>query len=399
MNIRHRLAFIVSHPVQYYVPLYRRLAQRNDIESKVFFTWHGGEQARYDPGFERDVLWDIPLTSGYEYEVVPNVSRRAGSDRFWGIRNPNLVDLVSGWRPDIIHLTGYAFASHLRAMRSFHRRGVPVLFRGDSHLLDELPGVRSSLKRLVLGQVYSWVAGCLYVGKNNYNYFHQAGVPESRLFYCPHSIEVDRFSEPNEVLEQKAQSWRQDLQIAPDQRVLLFAGKFEAKKRPIELMSAVAEMQDRHLVLIMVGNGELEGAVREIANRAPAKFRIIPFQNQSLMPVVYRLGDVVILPSAHDETWGLAVNEAIASGRRVLVSDKVGCACDLVKSSKIGEIFATDNWTDFASKAAKLLDGLSESSWLRNQARSFDTEVAERHLIEALQKVIETRSSRRVEAT
>src|SRR4029077_18860912 len=35
-----RLALVVSHPIQYFVPLYRRLARRSDMILKVFFTWH-----------------------------------------------------------------------------------------------------------------------------------------------------------------------------------------------------------------------------------------------------------------------------------------------------------------------------------------------------------------------
>ena len=49
------------------------------------------------------------------------------------------------------------------------------------------------------------------------------------------------------------------------------------------------------------------------------------------MPVLYRLADVFVLPSAGPgETWGLAANEAMASGLAVIVSDRCGCAADLI---------------------------------------------------------------------
>src|SRR5205807_7943244 len=134
-----RFAIIVSHPIQYYVPLYRRLAARHDLEVKVFFTWHVGERARHDPGFGRKVAWDIPLTEGYDFELVINIAKRPGSNHFFGIRNPDLVSRVENWKPDVVHITGYSYASHVHAMRSFYRIDVPVLFRGDSHLLDQRP--------------------------------------------------------------------------------------------------------------------------------------------------------------------------------------------------------------------------------------------------------------------
>ena len=57
-----RLAIVVSHPIQYCVPLYRSLTKRDDLEIKVFFTWHAATGVELDPGFEREFRWDIPLT-------------------------------------------------------------------------------------------------------------------------------------------------------------------------------------------------------------------------------------------------------------------------------------------------------------------------------------------------
>src|ERR1700733_622999 len=125
-----RLAIIVSHPIQYYVPLYRRLAKRSDLRIKVFFTWHGAERTVFDQGFKKELIWDIPMTDGYEFEVVPNVSTDSGTHHFWGLQNPDLVKTVLRWKPDAVHLTGYAWASHFKAMRAFYKCMVPVLFRG-----------------------------------------------------------------------------------------------------------------------------------------------------------------------------------------------------------------------------------------------------------------------------
>src|SRR5579864_4363778 len=123
-----RLALVVSHPIQYAVPLYRRLARRSDVALKVFFTWHAGAAAVHDRGFARPVAWDIPLTEGYDFELVPNTSRDPGTHRFAGLRNPSLVDRVMAWRPDLVHATGWAWLSHVQAMHRLWRLGVPILF-------------------------------------------------------------------------------------------------------------------------------------------------------------------------------------------------------------------------------------------------------------------------------
>jgi glycosyltransferase involved in cell wall biosynthesis len=346
-----RLAFIVSHPIQYYAPLYRRLAQRDDLEIKVFFTWHGGG-AQIDHGFKKEVAWDLPLTEGYDYEVISNLARDPGSHHFFGLRNPSLVQRVLDWRPDAVHVTGYAYASHLGAIRALARRGIPVLFRGDSHLLGEhQAGWRWHFKRAVLSKIYSWPTAFLYVGEANKEYYRSLGVPEERLYYCPHSIEVERFAEPDIEWEQQAMAWKAELKIESDKFVLLYAGKFEEGKQPLPLMKAILEHPDPRLLLVMVGDGELGPRVREMADKHPQRFRVVPFQNQSRMPVVYRLGDLVVLPSM-GETWGLTANEALACGRAVILSDQVGCYPDVIRTEEIGKVFAVNDWADFCKKLA-----------------------------------------------
>jgi glycosyltransferase involved in cell wall biosynthesis len=72
------------------------------------------------------------------------------------------------------------------------------------------------------------------------------------------------------------------------------------------------------------------------------------------MPVLYRLADVFVLPSkGPNETWGLAVNEAMACEKAVLVSDKVGGAIDLVENGKNGYVFEAGNLEELVKKLSK----------------------------------------------
>src|SRR6478672_8623618 len=382
-----RLAIIVSHPIQYYVPLYRRLVARTDLKAKVFFTWHSAEKAQHDPGFGREVAWDIPLTEGYDYELVENTATKPGSDHFWGIRNRSLIRRVLEWRPDAVHITGYAYASHLQAMRTLHKRGVPVLFRGDSHLLDQRRDWRWYVKKALLQRVYRWTSACLFVGRHNHDYYREMGVPGGKLFYCPHSIEVSRFADPTGELARQAEVKRRSLQIPAKAKVLLFAAKFEARKQPLQLMEAVISAARDDLVLIMLGDGPLDEAIRRLASEHPSRFRVLPFQNQSMMPLAYRLSDIFVLPSAYGETWGLAANEAIASGRRVLLSDKVGGAADLVRSPDIGAIFASQNWVDFHEKLNSLLAHEACSDELMLISSNYDVPETERRLLAIVKEV------------
>lgn len=389
-----RLAIIVSHPIQYWVPLYRRLSRRDTIQIKVFYTWHAAESPKHDPGFGHEFKWDIPLTDGYEYEVVPNTSRDPGTHHFFGLRNPDLIRRVTNWKADAAYITGYAYAAHLHAIQALNARRVPVIFRGDSHLLNEdKSGIRWVAKRFFLTQVYKRTTACFYVGKRNYEYFRTFNVPKEKLYYCPPCVDVERFSKPDAELERKAAEWRAALKIPIGTTVLLFAGKFQAQKQPVELMEAVADLGRKDVILIMVGDGELESRVQEIASLEPERFRVLPFQNQTMMPIVYRLGDIFMLAS-QSETWGLGANEALACGRRVLLSDRVGCAPDVVTSPDVGEVFATFDKADMQRAIAGLLDREPNRTAIDQVAMRFDVSVSESTLCDSIHQVLSGFSGR-----
>jgi glycosyltransferase involved in cell wall biosynthesis len=132
------------------------------------------------------------------------------------------------------------------------------------------------------------------------------------------------------------------------------------------MKAAIASKRD-DIVVILVGGGELQTEIDSLAKDHPDLFRVLPFQNQSRMPLVYRLGDLFVLPSAHGETWGLGVNEALACGRPVLVSDKVGCAADVVDES-CGRVFSWGREGKLLNSLARLLDDPEGLRGMRNAA-------------------------------
>jgi len=308
------------------------------MDLRVFYTWsQAAGDGFYDAGFGAEVKWDIPLLEGYAYQFVPNVAKRPGPDHFWGLNTPTLTREIEAWAPDAVLVYTWNSWAHLRALHHFKGR-VPVLFRGDSTLLDPRPWWRTLLRRLALTWVYSHVDVAIAVGTHNRDYFLWCGLPLQRIARAPHSVDTVRFAADSADHENQAARWRQELGIAAEALVILFAGKLQPKKNPLLLLDAFNAVGDR-LHLVFVGNGELEG---ELKARAAARegVHFMPFQNQSVMPAVYRLGDVFVLPSqGPEETWGLALNEAMASGRAVIASTRVGGACDLIEPGENGWIF------------------------------------------------------------
>ena len=365
MNRRHKLAIVATHPIQYYSPWFAFLARHDGLDVRVFFLNEPRGEGLFDPGFQRQVKWDIALLDGFASEFVPNVSRDPGTHRFWGLRNPGLAKRLEAFHPDAVLLIGYNFWSLVRFVFTWRTRRAPLVFRGDSHRIVEDRGARGKVKRSLIATLFRRFSAFLYVGAANRRYFTLHGVPEGALFHAPHAVDCERFSAEPRRLRQEGLAWRASLGIPEDDAVVLFAGKLEEKKQPLALLQAFRSLGSANATLLFVGNGPLEERLR--AQAGDAKVRFAPFQNQTAMPRVYAACELFVLPSyGPAETWGLAVNEAMCVGRAVLVSSHVGCAEDLVIPGKTGLVFeAGDGEALRRSLAAALEDPARLAQWGR----------------------------------
>ena len=346
-----KLAIITTHPIQYYAPVFKLLHQQKKLEIKVFYTLGEAGLKQYDPGFGRNISWDIPLLQDYEYQFQKNSSKKPGSDRFWGIVNPDLIKEIEAWKADAILIYGWAYLAHLKAIYYFKNK-IPVFFRGDSTLLNKSNKIKSFCKTIFLTWIYKHVDHAFYVGTNNKAYFKKFGLKNEQLTFVPHAIDNERFSKDHAT---EAAALRQKLGISTEDILILFAGKLELVKNPVLLLEAFETLNQQNTHLLFVGNGPLEKELKAKKSmlKTASRIHFLNFQNQSAMPFIYQSCDLFCLPS-NSETWGLAVNEAMACGKAVLVSDKVGCAADLVLEGKNGAIFQAGNVEDLAFKIQSL---------------------------------------------
>jgi glycosyltransferase involved in cell wall biosynthesis len=332
---------VLSHPTQYYSPWFQWLRRETSVEFRVFYLWDFGVAQRHDPNFGKSIMWDVDLLSGYDSEFVPNRSNNPGAEHFFGFDNPKLTQRLDLWRPDALLIFGYKWASHLRAVVWARLNGIPILFRGDSHLIGR-PHPPLHV-RLCLRLLFAQCAAFLPVGSANTRYFEAFGVPRKKLFFTPHSVNAALFDGAKSQNGDAAAKLRTDLGLRGSTTVVLFAGKLVTGKQPMELLRAFLSLRPENTALIFVGDGaEKERLERTAADELPKDsgtiIRFLPFANQSEMPSRYLLADIFALPSL-GETWGLAVNEAMHLGVPCLVSDRVGCQSDLVTNGETGWVF------------------------------------------------------------
>lgn len=333
-----KLAIISTHPIQYYAPVFKLLAASEQLTIKVYYTRGEETKQQFDPGFGKIISWDIPLLEGYSYQWV---------------QHQDLTVKVAGWQPDALLVYGWAFKGHLKCMRFFKNK-IPVYFRGDSTLLNEPRGLKKTLKKMCLRWVYKHVDHAFYVGTNNRAYFKKYGLKDHQLSFAPHAIDNIRFEDEDKVA---AKELRLSLNIGSHEILILYAGKFEAVKNVSLLLSAFINLNKPGIHLLLVGNGIEEIGLKQKAQQSSlsANIHFMAFQNQSRMPVIYQAADLFCLPST-SETWGLAVNEAMACSKAVLVSDNVGCAVDLVKDGYNGGIFKSQSLASLSQRLELLLD-------------------------------------------
>jgi glycosyltransferase involved in cell wall biosynthesis len=345
-----RIAILVSHPIQYYAPLFRQLAE--DVDLMVFFA-HRPTAKEQAAGFGTSFDWDVDLTDGFPHIFLENGARRPGSDHFAGCDTPEIGQRLLEGRFEGLLTMGWHLKSYVQGLFAAKRLGLPVMVRGDSHLDTPRSLQKRWGKAIIYPAFLRLFDAALYVGARNYAYYIHYKYPKNRLFFSPHCVDIERFVAHATLDARK--SLRVELGIADDAFVVLFAGKFQPLKRPLDILRAAAKCRaDGCTVEVaMAGGGELENQIVGESRRLGVPLHRLGFRNQTQMPAAYAAADCLVL-SSESETWGLVVNEALACGRPVIVSDACGCAPDLAADGLVGRVFPIGDVEALAAAIAKV---------------------------------------------
>ncbi|MGB0694521.1 MAG: glycosyltransferase [Rhodospirillaceae bacterium] len=388
-----RLAYLVTHPIQYQAPFLRALAQEPDIALTVFFASAQGAEAYLDPDFGQRFAWDQDLLAGYAWEVLcdqtpaPPVTAWRPFPRGFGVK------LRQG-RFDVLWLHGYSRPHHLLSLWQAKRSGIKVVIRDEVNAISR---PRSALKKLLKKPLLRWVTGSadalFAIGQYNAAFWQQAGAPPDRIHAVPYGIDNDRFRQAAEVARQDGtvsalhKAWGLPSGTGPnglDRPVFLFLGKLIPRKDPAVILDALAELPaDRRPHMIFVGDGpqraDLEAFVEARGLNATdgtgARVLFDGFQNQTDLPGRIAASDCLILPS-REEAWGLVVNEAMSCGLPALVSDRVSCAPDLILPGRTGWTFPAGNAKALAASLIAASTALADPDQVAEMRNSVQTQVA-----------------------
>ena len=348
--MKRRIGFLVSHPIQYYAPIFRELAQRCDLT--VFFAHRQDAAGQGKAGYGVAFDWDVDLLSGYENRFLKNVARVPSTQTFAGCNTPEIAEEISAGRFDAFVVPGWSLRSYWQAVRACRRARVPVMVRGDSQLAGQRGGAVGRVKGVVFPHMLKQFDACLYVGQRNREYLEHYGVAAKRLFFSPHCVDNDAFGRASAAA--RGVGGRGP---SGSRRRVLFVGRLVDSKRPMDVVQAVVRLvsEGQPVDLVIAGAGELQGRMEEAARTAGVDAKFLGFVNQSQLPGVYASSDVIVLPSIATETWGLVVNEAMACGVPAVVSDAVGCGPDLILPGATGAVAPLGDVPALATSIASVL--------------------------------------------
>jgi glycosyltransferase involved in cell wall biosynthesis len=354
---KFRIAFVNTHPIQYFAPMYAYLNRTGNFAITALYLSDFSVRGSFDRSFGQAVKWDVDLLSGYDARFIKGAGLRNEPTGFFSIIAPQIWHEVRRSDFDGLVVHGHTPAANLIAVAAARSAGVPVFARGETHL-----GLsRGLLKRLarkpLMQAYYRRLSGVLAIGSANDTFYRAMGIPEERIFSMPYTVENARFIEGSRLSDDQCKKVRAELGVADANPIVLYAAKLQARKHPDDLLRAAARLKDRGIRfhVVMVGSGEMGAQLVNLADRLGLdNVHFHGFANQSAMPQIYGAADVFVLPS-ENEPWGLAVNEAMCAGLPIVASAEVGCVADLVQPHVNGQTFTAGDVEGLANALHPIL--------------------------------------------
>jgi 1,2-diacylglycerol 3-alpha-glucosyltransferase len=286
---------------------------------------------------------------------------------------------LNALRPDVVCVSGWALAVGLAALDWAVRNRVPAVVLSESNEFDE---PRSAVKEFVKHRIVALCSAGLAGGTPQADYLSKLGLPRECIFKGYDVVDNGYFREKADSIERTMEDrgWVAGHSLPsaichlPSSPFFLACARFGEKKNLPRLVEAYAryrEIASKSEIgirasglrpptsglwsLVIAGDGEKREEIEAaIAHCGVSEFvHLAGAKSYADMPAFYGLASVFIHAST-TEQWGLVVNEAMASGLPVLVSNRCGCARDLVQDGVNGFTFDPYNVEELAGLMLKV---------------------------------------------
>lgn len=348
--MKYRLAIIDSHPIQYRVPLFKKLARSPHVDLCVYYCSKVGAIEYHDQGFGIKLKWDTSLLEGYHYEFLRNYSFLSSPNQTWGLFNPGIIKELKRGKYDAILIHGYySITNRLIAFAAPFLK-IPVIFIGET-LLHKPFGI---IKRSFLKLFFHNIKAFLYIGKKSFEFYRHLKIPQERLFFTPYSVDNDFFISEVDRWRSNKEQIKKEVGVLNDLPVILYVSKIIPRKRPQDLLEAFSKICTK-AALVFVGEGKMRPLLeRYVYKQGIKNVFFLGFKNQSELPLYYAIADIFVLPSSF-EPWGLVVNEAMCASLPVISTYAVAASYDLVHHGDNGYVFSVGDINNLTKALDELI--------------------------------------------
>ncbi|MCJ0742435.1 glycosyltransferase family 4 protein [Pedobacter montanisoli] len=380
------LIIFSTHPIQYQVPLWQAMAKEG-IDFEVWYFTDFGLKSSFDIQFGKSFSWDLPMLEGYKYRFLRVNENAAPNKGFRGIvLKDNLKRLLKERKATHVYINGWQVLAYWQVLWTAKSLGLTTIFKGESNDLKPVFFWKQKIKKLLLSQFFNRIDYFLYIGEANKRLYLKHNINPSKLLPGLYCVDNDRFHTSSLYYKAQNQTIRNNWGIAKGIFCILFSGKFIQKKRPLDIIKAVKLAQLTNLVhIVFVGDGELYDEIKQHANvvfdkengiintirEKEVNISIIGFLNQTEISKAYAVADCLVLPSDYGETWGLVVNEAMASGLPVIAANECGSAEDLVKPLNPSLVYKTGDIEALAASILNLINNPADQQKIQQHINKY----------------------------
>tara|TARA_B100001063_G_C16774554_1_gene564117 strand:- start:256 stop:1464 length:1209 start_codon:yes stop_codon:yes gene_type:complete len=333
---RRRLAVLITHPVQYFQPVFAALALDPNLELLVVFGCDHGIQISNDPDFGLAFAWDCSPTEGFPHVFV-STAPLADLSRWqqaWLLAK-RACQRIRRFRPDQVLVFAYSPIFITLGTLLLRQAGLRLMLRAEC--TDRaLPRtwLKGLIRDLLLRLWYRQFEAVFPIGEDSNDHFARLGVPPHRRHRVSYAVNTAFFADLVRQWSPRRDQLRRQYGIGPTDLVLLWSAKMTNIKNPLLVVEALRQLPDVlrcRFWLVAMGDGPLRSSFEaEAKSVLETRCCFLGFRNQSELGEGYAVADALVFPSRQGETWGLVVNEALQFGLAVLSSDHPGCVRDLL---------------------------------------------------------------------
>lgn len=367
---RRRIAIVASHVIQYQDPFFRLLASDPAIDLTVLYLSDAGARTYQDADMGTALKWDVDLLSGYRHRFLRNLVH--DSNRGWTRHiNPGLAPaLLRGHYEMVIFMLGWGSISALLGIVTCRLAGIPFFLYGDSSFPPVEMTLRSRIRARLLRFLFRTTSGFMVSGDLNAAYYRHYGADPRRFFLLPWAVDNERFAVASRFAPGERQSMRVRAGIGSEQTLFVYSAKLVERKDPMTLMRAYEQLPDRaRASVLFLGDGVLRQPLEAYArDQGLTGVHFAGFVNQSELPKYYGMSDVFVLPSLY-EPRGAVINEAMACGLPVIVTDRCGSIGDIVREGENALIYPAGDSRALSRSMARLLDDPSLREQMAQRSR------------------------------